>query len=157
MPGRPPLSTRIHLLGKEKLYGKQKDRLESEPTQKDGEKKPVCPSDYTKPERKIWLEYADILDEFGLLSLANGPTLNLLVRNIADRDKCVKHVRDEGICINNGRGLTHNPYFTAKNKCEDNIQKYLNLLGLSSMGLAKLGCLNANSKEKESEMETMMD
>jgi len=157
MPGRPPKSAQILILGKEKLYGKQKDRVDAEPTQKDKSKTPVCPNDYTKPERKIWQEYADILTEYNLFNLANGQILKLLVRNIADRNKCVKHVKDEGICIDTVRGLTCNPYFSAKNKCEENIMKYLNLLGLSTMGLAKIGCLQAESKKKKSEMEEMMD
>lgn len=157
MSGRPPQNSRIHLLGKEKLYGKQKDRVEFEPTQKDEDKKPVCPLRFTKPEREMWQKYADDLDEFGMLNMANGHILDLLVRNIVDRNKCADHVKTEGICINTKRGVTHNPWFTARNKCDDIIIKYLNLLGLSGTGLAKLGCLQANSKDKKSEMEDMMD
>jgi len=157
MPGRPPTNSHILLLSKEKLYGKQKDRVASEPTQKDESKKPVCPGGFTKPEREIWQKYADILDEYGMFNMANGHVLELLVRNVVDRNKCVEHVKDEGICIDNGRGLVHNPYFTAKNKSEELIMKYLNMLGLSGTGLAKLGCLQSNSKDKKSEMENMMD
>lgn len=157
MPGRSPTNSHFLLLGKEKLYGKQKQRVASEPTQKDESKKPVCPVGFTKPEREMWQKYADILDEYGMLNMANGQILDLLVRNLVDRNKCAKHVKTEGICIPTARGLMHNPYFTAKNKLEELIMKYLNLLGLSGTGLAKLGCLEANSKEKKSEMETMMD
>lgn len=157
MAHRPPKSSRIHLLNNEKLYGKLKDRVDAEPTQKDKTKIPVCPAAYTKPEREIWQQYADILVEYDLFNLANGQILNLLVRNIADRNKCVEHVKTDGICIDNGRGLTYNPYFSAKNKCEENIMKYLNMLGLSSMGLAKLGGIHAERKEKDSEMESLLD
>lgn len=157
MPGRPPKSIKVHLLGGEKIYGSLKDRVNNEPTQKDKTKKPICPSSFTKPEREIWQKYADILEEYDLFNLANGQILTLLVGNIRDRDICIKHVKKEKICVETTRGLTHNPWFKAKNKCEENIIKYLNLLGLSSMGLAKLGCIQAQSKKKKSEMEEMLD
>ena len=157
MPGRSPKSAKVHLLEKEKIYGDVKKRLSREPKQRNPNLKPKCPSSFTKEERKIWKKIAKILDQYGILNLANGTILNLLVQNISDRNICIERIADDGICIKGRYGYNFNPFWSAKNKCEDNIIKYLNLLGLSSMGLAKLGCLQVQSKKKKSEMEKLLD
>ncbi|HUS51142.1 MAG TPA: P27 family phage terminase small subunit [Candidatus Paceibacterota bacterium] len=156
MGGRPPKSIKIHLLEKEKVYGKIKTRIETEPIEKNKKLKTKCPKNFNKNQRKIWNKYKKILDQFGLLNIANSEILTLLVRNISEREECIDEIDLNGIiCKENGKQY-QNPYWIIKNKCEENIIKHLNLLGLSSMGLAKLGCLQAESKKKKSDMQKML-
>jgi P27 family predicted phage terminase small subunit len=157
MPGRPPKSSKIHILEKEKVYGDLKDRIAAEPEQTDPNLEPECPASFCAEEKEIWEKCSDILIQYDLFNIANSIILELLVKNIYYYNVCVVDLRDMGMCItNNGKDVI-NPFWTMKNKCEDNIMKYLNLLGLSSMGLAKLGCLSVKSKREKSEMEKLLD
>lgn len=131
----------LHILEKEKLYGDVKSRVDGEPKQKHKEKEPSCPIYFSRDEKRIWEKYKEILKEYDLFYLAAGPVLELLVKNISDRTKCLDHIKREGICIETLRGKIYNPYWSAKNKCEENIRKYLDLLGITNQGLAKLGLL----------------
>jgi len=153
-------SLRLRLLEKEKDYTKNN----SSPTsthQKNNENKqlePVCPEQFTKEEKIIWKNYAFILKKYNLFTLINGPVLELLVKNISDRNKCMKIVKTEGICIESYRGRIYNPYWSAKNRCEENILKHINLLGLSNLGLSRLGMLNIeDDNDEDSEMNKLTD
>lgn len=157
MAGRPPKNFKLHLLekGKTGIYGDLKNREDAEPEQKSDET-PQCPREFSKREKEIWHKYAHILEEYSLFNLANGPILELLTKNLRDREKCLDIVKKEGICVDSYRGRVYNAYWMAKNRCEENILKHLNLLGLSSLGLARLGCLSSK-KKKKSEMEGLLD
>lgn len=155
MSGRTPKNFKVLMLEKGVLYGSQKKRGESIDNREENLKVPLCPKIYTKSEREIWNQYADILKEYKLFNIANGPLLELIVRNVKDRENCIKKVKEEGIIIDSYRGKIYNPYWSAKNRCEENILKCLNQLGLSSIGLTRLGCLH--TKEKKSEMASLID
>lgn len=155
MPGRHAKSFKILNFTRGTLYGYEKQREETEPAQK-SKIEPVCPKDFSKREKEIWHEYAKILKDYDLFLLANGPLLTLLVKNISDREKCIRLVKKQGICIESYKGIVYNPYWTAKNRCEENILKHLNLLGLSSIGLAKVGSLSSHGT-KTSELDELMD
>lgn len=158
MAGRYPKATKLHLLEKGVLYGDQKARAERENKEKKDEKiyeKPKCPKDFSKREKELWIQYSHILEEYDIFNLANGPILELLIKNLSDREKCIKKIKIEGIIIESYKGRIYNPFWSAKNRCEENILKYLNALGLSSVGLIRLGRLD--SENNSSEMEDLID
>ena len=80
---RAPKNKNLHILSKEKLYGDLKERIESEPTQKNNALKPRCPGQFNREEKKIWKHLARILEQFSIFNLANATALELLAKNIA--------------------------------------------------------------------------
>ena len=72
-----------HLLENEKLYGQVAKRAESEPV---SELVPTKPADLSPMESGIWDYYKEVLDEYRLFTLANGPMLRMLVRMQYEED-----------------------------------------------------------------------
>ena len=140
-----PIAT--HKLNHQKLYGDMAERAELEPM---SELEPRCPQGLTKEERKVWRYYKSILKTYGLFSIANAPLLELLSRLTAEvqdfRKKSDGHymVRDP----NDREKWIVNPYWGALRRLEDKIMNCLKELGLSSMGMARIGQLSVRKKKE---------
>lgn len=154
----PLLPLEIHKLEKGKLYSDLRDRDDNEP--KPAEHiEPVCPEDFTEAERKEWDFFASILRNYGLLHVANATQLELLSVNMVLYRDALAKVRKHGlITVSKKNGAPcYNPYFNAKSRLEQEIQKSLEALGLSSQALARLGSLSARAKQKKKGIEELMD
>jgi P27 family predicted phage terminase small subunit len=148
MPGRPPKTKRKLKLERGELYGKTKMRPDiSQKT----EEKPVMPVRFNDEQHMIWDRIQEILEKYNLCNLANEIILELLVHNIFEYRSLTVMLEDEGHMLED----KINPLFTARQKAGDNIIKYCDRLGLSSAGLARLGCLTI--EKKEDELEELMD
>ncbi len=156
MKGRKLKPKNLLLIEKGKVYGEQKERIENEPKPK--EIKPKCPKYLTHEQKKEWKRYAKILDACELLNIANAPLLELLAVNSDNYKKCLLKVNEQGLIIYSEKGFPgYNPFWSAQNKCEDQIKKCLSDLGLSSIGMAKIGSLIVKSKKEKNEFEEMLD
>jgi len=157
MKGRKPLPNEVHELEKGKLYGDVAARVEMTPKARKN-RRPRCPQRLTKAQRKVWHYYADILKDYGMFTLANGPILEFLAINTVFFYECYDDVRENGILIKTDNGnWIYNQAFNAMNKIEGKILKYLSELGLSSTGLARIGSLMTGAAKKKSEMEELID
>lgn len=156
MKGRKPKPTNLLLLEKGKLYDQQRDRAENEPKPKPI--KPKCPKHLSPEAKKEWHHHAKILDKCEIFTIANAPLLELLAVNVSTYKGCLEKTQKMGILIKSPNGFpVYNPYWTAQNKCEDQIKKCLSELGLSSIGMAKIGNLIVKSKKEKNEFEEMLD
>ncbi|OPY83439.1 MAG: Phage terminase, small subunit [Syntrophus sp. PtaU1.Bin005] len=149
--------TSVLELEKGKLYSDQRDRaaLEPKPTK---DMIPRCPSRFSREERKAWKDIAAVLKNYGLFTAANSLQLELLATAWVQYLDCCRQMADSGQIIIQGPqgGAMYNPYFNAQHKLGALVDKYSQNLGLSSLGLAKIGTLMLKSKKK-SEMEELLD
>jgi P27 family predicted phage terminase small subunit len=144
-------------LQKGKLYSDQRDRAELEPKPM-MEIKPRCPARFSKEERKEWRYFGSILKNYGLFTIANAAHLEMLACSMAQYKECAGKVSQTGIIIKGPMGQPmYNPYWNAVNKLEDKICRCLSELGLSSVGLAKIGSLMLKQKKQKTEMEDLLD
>jgi phage terminase small subunit len=139
----------VNELNHGKMYGDMAKRAELEPR---SDLKPRCPATLTKEERKSWKYYATILKAYGLFSIANAPLLDMLARLTAEAQEF--HAKSKGHYMvkdpNNKEKWIVNPYWGARHRNEDKIREALKELGLSSLGMARIGQL-AVRKKKESD------
>lgn len=158
MSGRRPIPGNLHLLDKGKVYGELRDRMENEP-QPINSTEPKCPARLSKQEKREWRYFASILRNYGMLTPANGPWLDLLAVDMVQYKDCLEKVQKTGMLIKSPQGYPiYNPYWTAMNKLEDKITKILNEIGLSSVSLARIGGLMANAKRRNADpMEELLD
>jgi phage terminase small subunit len=149
MGGRPPKPMAQHKLEKPKLYGDLAERSELEP---ESNLIPKCPDILTKEERKAWRYYADILKSYGMLTIANAPMLEIVARLHAETIDFHDKARGKPIIKSpKGDGYIVNPFWSARKKNEDTMIVLLKELGLSSIGIARLGSLALTAKKKKSE------
>ncbi len=150
MPGRKPKPANLLTLEKGTLYGVQRERVENEP-RAERHIVPKCPARFSREEKREWRFFASILKNYGLLTIANAPILELLATDMAQYKECAAKVAETGIIIRSPQNFPiYNPYWTAVNKLEEKIHKCLAELGLSSSSLARIGALIVkSSKEKD--------
>ena len=146
MAGRPPKPIATHEIEKQKLYGNLAARAEVEPR---SDIEPRCPVQFSDAEKKAWKYYKQILKTFGLFNIANAPMLDILSRLHAET--LVFHEQCKGKPIvkdPQSGGFRVNPIWSARHKNEERIIAILRELGLSSLGLAKLGSLMVKKKQE---------
>lgn len=149
MGGRPPKPIAVHQLEKEKLYGELAERAEIEPS---SSMTPKCPKTLTTDERKAWRYYAEILNSYGLLSVANAPMLDMVSRLHAETITFHDKARGKPIVKSpKGEGYIVNPFWNARKKNEDTIITLLKELGLSSVGIARIGGYAVQARKRKSE------
>ena len=152
-----PTPTKLLELTKGKLYSDQRDRAELEPKPK-RELTPWCPSTFTKEQRTLWRFYKRILNNYGLFNLAAGPVLEKLCVAEDQYRQCAETVATTGIIIKGALGQpVQNPYWQVMSAQEKKILSYLQELGLSTTGLAKMGALMLKAKKEKNELETLLD
>ena len=157
MPGRKPLPAELHELEKGKLYGEVAERVENTPKAKK-EMRPRCPQRLTPAQRKVWRQYAVILKNYNLFTIANAPIMEFLAIDTAFFYELYESVIKKGpILTSEGGNPYQNPSWQAMNKTQEKIMKCLSELGLSSSGLARIGSLVAGAQRKKSEMEGLID
>lgn len=154
---RPLKPSSVLKLEKGKLYDEQRDRDKLEPKAKE-EIKPRCPKRFSKEERKEWRYFKKILENYGLFTIANAPHMEMLATAMKQYKDCSSRVAETGLIIKGPKGNPmYNPYWNACNKLEDKIHRCLDALGLSSVGLAKIGSLRLKAQKQKSEMEGLLD
>ena len=147
MPGRPPKTAKKLKLEKGKLYGEQAGRAEIE---QKTEEKPVPPDYFNEAQLEIWHRLEDILTQYDLFSLANETIIELLAYNLSELRNVTVDLSQEPLVVSNEKGDQKiNPLFNIKQKLHDMCLKCCAQLGLSSSGLARLGCLDIKTKEKD--------
>ena len=152
-----PTPTELLRLTKGKLYDEQRDRAELEPKPK-RELKPKCHGWLNKDEKKEWRYFKKILENYNLFTIANGPIMEMLAKNMVQYRDCAAKVSETGMLIQGKSGdPKYNPYWSAMNLIEAKIIKGLQELGLSSSGLARIGSLALKAKKQKSDLEGMMD
>lgn len=154
---RLPKPTALLELEKGKLYSDQRDRSALEP-KPERELKPRCPARFSAEERRAWKEIAAVLKNYGLFTVANSMQMELLATAWAQYlDCCEKMSVTKKIIIDGpDGGAMYNPFFNAQHKLGALVDKYSQNLGLSSIGLAKIGTLMLKAKKK-TEMENLLD
>lgn len=151
------IPTQIHKFEKGKLYGElaEREKYEPKPTR---DMKPKCPKTLAKEERREWHFFKKILENYGLFSIANAAHLEMLAVNMAAYRDCLEKLHKTGVIILSQKKVPmYSPYFTALNAIEGKIRVNLSELGLSSVGLAKLGALIVRSNKEKSGMEALID
>jgi phage terminase small subunit len=183
MRGRKPKPAALLKLEKGKLYDKQADRAENEPKPIQ-ELIPRCPKGFSKIQRKYWRNFSQILKSYGLFNAANAPILELLSRAWSRYETCQQMIDEWGgemvlVDPESGEILREppaedldlgigpqpkrvgvprlNPYFKPALKLEERIMKSLGELGLSSLGLARIGSMLSNKGKAKSKMEELLD
>jgi phage terminase small subunit len=182
MRGRKPKPAALLKLEKGKLYDQQADRAENEPKAVQ-ELLPRCPTGFSKIQRKHWKYFSQILKSYGLFNAANAPILELLAvdwvlwkeghQGIEDLGGLVvladpisgailktpsEMPLDLGIGPKPLIGVPRlNPFFKPAMKLEERIMKSLGELGLSSLGLARIGSLVSKQHKAKSKMEELLD
>jgi len=136
---------------KGKLYNFQAERVRLEPKPQK-EIKIRCPKRFNKEERKEWKYFTSILKNYGLLTIANAPLIEILAVNNVQYKKCLQFVAIKGVIVKGPKGqYMYNPWWNAVNKLEEKICRCLADLGLSSTGLARIGSLMVKSKKEKEE------
>jgi phage terminase small subunit len=183
MRGRKPKPAAVLKLEKGKLYDQQRSRAENEPTPRQ-EIIPRCPKGFSKEQRKLWKNFSQILRAYGLFNAANAPILELLARAWSRYQTCQRMIDEWGgemLLVDRVSGeilKPHsaeeldlgigtkpqtlgkpilNPYFKPALKLEERIMKSLGELGLSSIGMARIGSLLSNKVKAKSQMEELLD
>ena len=155
--GRKTIPTALLKLTKGKLYSDQRDRAELEPKPK-RELRPKCPGRLSKDEKKEWRYFKRVLENYNLFTIANGPIVEMIAKNMVQYKDCAEKVSETGMMVRGKSGeLKYNPYWSAMNLIEAKIIKGLQELGLSSSGLARIGSLALKAKKQKSDLEGMMD
>jgi P27 family predicted phage terminase small subunit len=157
MGGRRPKPTALLELQKGKLYSDQRDRAELEP-HPEFELLPLCPARFTKEEKAAWKYHADVLKNYGLLSVANAAELELLAAAWAQYVAISSKIRTSTLAAKimlNDQKVER--LFKKQHQLADRIDKYLQNLGLSSSAMAKMGSLMLKAKKKRNEMEDLLD
>lgn len=154
---RLPKPTALLEMEKGKLYSDQRDRSALEP-KPEREIKPRCPQRFSTEERRAWKEIAAVLKNYSLFTVANSMQMELLATAWAQYlDCCEKMSVSKKIIIRGpDGGAMYNPFFNAQHKLGSLVDKYSQNLGLSSIGLAKIGSLMLKAKKK-TEMENLLD
>ena len=150
MGGRPPKPNEYHELTKPKLYGVVKARVENTPKAQKP-LKPRCPSFLGKDARKEWNAIAKVLKNYNLFVSANQDYLNLLAVNRVFYKECLEVVLERGFDSPEGKKS-----WGALNTIEKKMIACLKELGLSSMGLAKIGATTAAALKNKSKMEQLL-
>ncbi len=147
-----PKPTSLLKLEKGKLYSNQRDRAELEPKAIE-ELKPRCPKRFTKEEKKAWKEIAIMLENYGLLTIANAISMELLATAWVQYIACCQKMLESNEIIVNGPdgGSMYNPHFNAQHKLGQLVSRYSQDLGLSSQSLAKIGSLLVKKKKEKGE------
>lgn len=157
MRGRKPKPAAVLKLEKGKLYDQQARRLEYEPKPY-REIIPRCPKTFSKEERKHWKYFSQILKVYGLFSVANAPILEMLSMNRMEYLFCRKKMHEMGgSVVRIGDEITTNPFFKTAMKLEERMMDGLKELGLSSVGMARLGSLLSAKAKPRSGMESLLD
>lgn len=154
MRGRKPKPLNILKMEKGKLYDEQGDRekIEIRPP----ETEMICPGWLTDLQKIEWYRMAEILKSIGLLVNVNEQILEMLAINISEYKESIKQIEKDGIVLENYKTGTPylNPWWKIQKDCHMRIMKCLQELGLSSVGLARLGSLEVNKKRKDEKSET---
>ena len=157
MKGRKPKAGSVLELEKGKLYDEQRDRQELTPAPRE-ELIPRCPARFSKDEKREWRYVKRILENYGLFSIANAVTLEMLATNRVLYKECAADVADRGMILKKGKSLEkYNPYWTAQQKLEAQINRNLQDLGLTTTGMAKIGSLSLKAKKQKEGMEALLD
>jgi len=144
----------MHVLEKGKLYGEFETRRKAEVK---SSVIPQLPAHFEGKNQEIWEFYANILAQYGLFTIANAPILEVLTTITCEYYSCLEHIAKEGIIVITENNMEKtNPYWISKNRCIEIILKCLNSLGLSSVGLAKLGSLDAKQKKEKTKFEKLL-
>jgi len=152
----PIKPTALLKMEKGKLYSDQRDRAELEP-QPMRNLQPKCPRGFSKEERREWKFFAEILENYGLFTVANATHLELLARTVAQYRDCAARVSKSGIIVKGDKGQPmENPYWKVERKLTETVLRILSDLGLSSTGLARIGSLALKAKKTEG-IEEFMD
>lgn len=139
-------------LQKGTLYSDQRDRAELEPKAIE-ELKPRCPKRFSKEEKKAWKSIAKMLENYGLLTIANAISMELLATAWVQYIACCQKMLESNEIIINGQdgGSMYNPHFNAQHKLGQLVSRYSQNLGLSSQSLAKIGSLMLKKKKEKDE------
>jgi phage terminase small subunit len=185
MRGRKPKPAALLKLEKGKLYDQQAERAENEPKAVQ-ELIPRCPPGLSKIQRKYWKNFSQILKSYGLFNAANAPILELLTVDWVLYKSCQENISKFGgttVFVDPETGWIpkvslppdldlgleikpsemhnlvpmRNPYFRDAKDLEKLIMKSLGELGLSSLGLARIGSMLSNKGKPKSKMESLLD
>lgn len=155
--GRLPKAYEIHKLEKGIVYADPRDRHELEP-RPSMEVLPRMPKGMTAGEKREWRYFRKICEVYRIFNAANGPTLELLARNMAAYRNLSAKVAEQGIIVMGKGGFpAYNPHWTAMNIVEAKVVKGLQELGLSTTALAKIGSLSLKAKKQREGMEALLD
>ncbi len=110
-------------------------------------------NNFTKEEKKAWKEIAIMLENYGLLTIANAISMELLATAWVQYIACCQKMLESNEIIVNGPdgGSMYNPHFNAQHKLGQLVSRYSQDLGLSSQSLAKIGSLMLKKKKEKDE------
>ena len=158
---RNPKPTALLEYEKGKLYSDQRDRSELEP-RSNGELTPKCPAYFNQEEKRAWRQIRIVLKSYGLFNAANAYQMELLAtvwsqylescRLLATNTRGMLYISD-----GTPRGFKENPIIASQRRYRAEINIYSQNLGLSSIGLAKIGSFALKSKRQRDEMEELLD
>jgi P27 family predicted phage terminase small subunit len=145
-------------LEKGTLYDEQRERAAIEPRPA-RELKPRCPGRFSPEERKAWRDVAAVLKNYGLFNAANAMHLEMLAAAWAQYLGACKFMLEKASnslfvpekydTQGKGHGFKENPILRTQQRLRAEISVYAQNLGLSSVALARIGCLMVNAKRKE--------
>ena len=148
--GSRPRPIKQHKLEQGKLYGELALREKMEPT---SEKIPSLPSEFTDPEKDAWNFYQGVLEEFGLFNLANAPLLQILAVLHAEAGEFHERLRVMHMYSRVSGSMPdideERYYRGIRDSAYRQMTAIYKDLGLSSMGMAKLGSLRAQTKKDD--------
>ncbi len=141
----------VNELNHPKLYGQMAKQAEMEPR---SSMIPRCPKRLSPAERKIWKNIASILKSYGLFSAANAVQIEMLATTwcqylIASADLQDKTKGNLFIADGKGKGgFRENPILATQRRLRSEISVFCSNLGLSSMGMARIGLASAKKKKE---------
>ena len=147
MKGRPPIPAKLKL-----LHGNPGKRdIQDEPEPPKGV--PSMPGGLGEHGERAWSEAASLLDEMGMLTLAEGPLLFLYSQAMQGYYEAQQSVAKLGLVLTQKKKtgeieVRRNPFSVELHKYRESAHKLLVELGLTPIARARLG-VGAQKAESE--------
>ncbi len=141
----------VNELNHPKLYGQMAKQAEMEPR---SSMVPRCPKRLSPAERKIWKNIAAVLKSYGLFAAANAIQMEMLSTVMAQyliASDDLKNKTKGNLFIADGKGkggFKENPILRTQQRLRGEISTLCAALGLSSMGMARIGLASAKKKKE---------
>lgn len=144
MKGRNPIPAKLKL-----LHGNPGKRdIPEEPQPPSG--RPPMPDDLDEHAQIAWQQVATLLDEMGVLTVAEGPVLEMYARAASGYRQALDSVNRSGIVLiqpgKDGTEVKRNPFSVELHKYREVMIKLLVEMGLTPVARARLGLANQQSK-----------
>lgn len=112
--------------------------------------KPDCPLHYTDAFKAEWNRFCTILEGMGVLTIADGPSLEILIDTFMEFKEAESHCLLNGKVIEYSNGtIGPNPWQNIKSKARTDLDRMLAKFGMSPADRARLTIVDKPDDDKD--------